>query len=238
MKKITSNEYFSSRLRREANHSESKCAKQFLKIKNQTKMEQTQTNLNPPKRILPVRIDILLIIFAILLGTITNELQAQPLKLGQSVVTSYDEANDSYNAVKILDYRNRPTYLAGGRYWGASEYVGPNWDHSRMGNVFGITIDDAVPPNIYVARSTVYSQSTRLNFPALIYKIDGTTWNVIDYVSKSNSAGPPVINANTIPNTNPGLGNICYDKWHKQLFVTNHEDGMIYQIKDDGKGLL
>ena len=166
-----------------------------------------------------------------------NSSQAQPLKLGQSVVTSYDEVHDNYNALKVIDLRNQPTYATGGKYWEPNVYTGPNWDHARMGNIFGIAIDDAPQPNIFTARSTVYSQTSRLNHSGMIFKIDGATWNVIDYVTKSNSPGPPVMNVSTIPNTGCGLGNISYDKWHKQLFVTNHEDGMIYQIKDDGTGL-
>ncbi|MBK7160269.1 MAG: hypothetical protein IPH77_17480 [Ignavibacteria bacterium] len=52
------------------------------------------------------------------------------------------------------------------------------------------------------------------------------------YVKYRNIPGPPQANVNWIPNTGSGIGNICFDKWHHQMFATNHEDGKIYRVKD------
>lgn len=38
------------------------------------------------------------------------------------------------------------------------------------------------------------------------------------------------MSSNKIPNCGPGLGNIAFDPVNDQLFVTNFEDGEIYQI--------
>ncbi|MFZ1323298.1 MAG: hypothetical protein WAT71_17215 [Ignavibacteria bacterium] len=163
----------------------------------------------------------------------------KPLKPGQSVVTSYDPVNSNYNAVKVIDLRNKPADAPGGNFWNPNSYAGANWDHNTLGNVFGIALDDEPNPNIFVSRSTVYCGTDRTNFTDLIYKLDGTNGSVSAYISKNNSAGPPVANVNTIPNTGPGLGNLSYDKWHKQLFATNMEDGVIYRIKDNaGTGIV
>ena len=153
-----------------------------------------------------------------------------PLKQGQSVVTSYDPVNALYNAVRVVDIRNSPPFIAGGNVWNPNSYAGSDWTQARMGFVYGITLDDADPPNIYVARSTVYCDRAD-SLHGLIYKINGSTWAVSDYVVKNPVAGPPITNLNSIPNTGPGLGNLCFDKWHQQIFTTNHEDGKIYRIK-------
>lgn len=153
-----------------------------------------------------------------------------PLKPGQSIVTSYDPVNTLYNAVRVIDIRNSPPFLAGGNLWNPNSYAGADWTQARMGFVYGITLDDADPPNIYISRSTVYCDRPE-PLTGLIYKINGSTWTVSDYVIKNPVAGPPVMNVNSIPNTGPGLGNLCFDKWHQQIFTTNHEDGKIYRIK-------
>lgn len=178
----------------------------------------------------------------ILLCSLTSQIYSQyqtpivsqgPLKLGQSVVTSFDPSNDGYNVVRVVDLRNRPPFQTNGHYWNSpapNQFVGSDWTKARMGNVFGITLDDANPPNIYISRSTVFC-STLDTLEGLIYKIDGTTWAVSNYVIKNIIPGPPMMNVNWMPNTGPGLGNLCYDKWHNQIFTTNFEDGKIYRIK-------
>ena len=148
-------------------------------------------------------------------------------------MTSFDPVNPAYKVVKVIDIRNRPPFVIGGNFWNPNSLSGANWTKEKMGNVFGITMDDANPPNIYVARSTVYC-GTPDTLVGLIYKINGATWAVSNYVMKNPVAGPSVIGVNKIPNTGPGLGNLCFDAWHQQIFTTNHEDGKIYRIKTVG----
>lgn len=157
-----------------------------------------------------------------------------PLKLGQSVVTSYEIAGGPYNVVRVIDLRNRPPFIPGGSELHPNQFAGQNWTNTMMGNVFGIALDDNPNPNIFVSRSTVYCSDDYNLRPdsAIIYRLDGGNWGVSTYIRLRNIPGPPQVNVNWIPNTGPGLGNLCYDKWHQQIFVTNHEDGTIYRVKD------
>lgn len=105
-------------------------------------------------------------------------------------------------------------------YWNASSPTDA-WTPAHLGPVFGCCLDDAIPPNIYVTASTVYG-----NYPTSwgpggsggVYKIDGSTGSVAVMAMLPNAGGV-------------GLGDISYDRHHKQFFVTNFEDGKIYRFK-------
>lgn len=188
--------------------------------------------------------EIKLLFFAIIVfGLInTSSVCAQPLQLGQSVVTSYTVEPSEY-VVRIVDIRNRPPYVIGGNIWSNVPIIEPvlpigvGWTKQRMRNVYGIALDNSSPnPNIFVSSSTVNCDLNDPNDSALIYKIDKSTFHVKNYVNRILSPGPPQRNVNWMPNTGPRIGNICYDNFHNQIFATNHEDGRIYSIRDDGFG--
>ncbi|MFM1919273.1 MAG: hypothetical protein RLZZ303_907, partial [Candidatus Hydrogenedentota bacterium] len=98
--------------------------------------------------------------------------------------------------------------------------AGVPWTANVLGQVFGIALDNATPPNMYVTATSVYG-----DFPAgpggygAVYRVDGVT-GVVCVLA-------------TLPNAGPALGNICYDEVNSQLFVSNHEDGLIYRIPID-----
>ncbi len=103
-----------------------------------------------------------------------------------------------------------------------------------MRNVYGIALDNATPPNIFVASSAL-NEFMSNNDSVLIYRIDGITWNVTNYVMRSFTPGPPQIGVNSIPNiSGSAMGNLCYDNLHNQIFTTNFEDGKIYRIGANG----
>ena len=194
-------------------------------------------SLNLHKKILqPFKLIILIcMLTSVSFSQITPITSNGPLKLGQSVVTSYDAAGDSYNVVRVIDIRNRPPFITVGNHQlNPNQFAGANWTNTMMGNVFGITLDDNSNPNIFVSRSTMYCQNdyTLRSDSAVVYRLDGGNWGVSVYVKCRNIPGPPQVNVDWVPNTGPGLGNLCYDKWHQQIFLTNHEDGTIYRIKD------
>ncbi|MBK8383511.1 MAG: hypothetical protein WAU38_10400 [Ignavibacteria bacterium] len=201
-------------------------------MKNCTSPTKAQNRIFKLSKIAFARLNILCAIFLITFFA-SNKSFSQPLKPGQTVVTSFDPVNPLYNSVKVMDLRNKPPFVVGGNFWAPATFAGADWNQSKMGNVFGITLDDQNPPNIYVSRSTVYC-GTPDTLVGLIYKIDRLTWSVTNYIVKNPVAGPPLINVNSIPNTGPGLGNLCFDNWHQQIFTTNHEDGKIYRIKTVG----
>jgi gliding motility-associated-like protein len=55
-------------------------------------------------------------------------------------------------------------------------------------------------------------------------------WSISTFITTGNGN-------NQIPNQNVGLGNICFDKWHNQLLITNFEDGKIYRYDMQGNFL-
>ncbi|MBK8550559.1 MAG: hypothetical protein IPL53_05640 [Ignavibacteria bacterium] len=185
------------------------------------------------------------VILLILLTSFTNSQQLAPIisngpiELGQSVVTSHDDFNSNYNVVRVIDIRNIPPFITGGHYWNTPlQYVGADWTKARMRNVYGIALDASTPPNIFIASSTVYCDSIDPTDSILIYRIDGDDWTVTNYVCKKFIPGPPQtgLGIDWIANTGSNLGNLCYDNFHKQIFATNHEDGRIYCIRDNGLG--
>ncbi len=143
--------------------------------------------------------------------------QAVPLQPGQAVATCYSGSNSGNYSVGVLDIRSPTTNAPG---------VNMNWpnigaDHWRVDSeVFGIALDDASPPNIYVTATTCYNTTwpTIINVPGdgNVYKINGVTGLVSVFI--------------TLPNDTSGLGNIAYDGINDQFFVTNFHDGYIYRI--------
>ena len=134
------------------------------------------------------------------------------------------------------------------------------WNSANLGQVFGVAVNTiplspTPPPNvtslIYVACSQIYpaygvtyvnpfnalSNVHFTNYPAgfndgtpLIWTLDPSTGNAnVLVVSTTSNVFPPTI-PNAIYNWGSGLGNICFDAAHNQIFATNFDDGRIYRI--------
>lgn len=177
----------------------------------------------------------ILLIAMLMCVFLNNDASAQmPLKLGQSVVTShsFDGVNNQYYpVVEIFDIRHNPPFVPG--FWNAPvQYSHSDWTSNRMGEVYGIALDNSSPPNIFIASTDIFGANSSNN--GLIFKIDAMTGAVSDYITKYPFPVAPssVLNTSTIPNTGCGLGNICFDNVNQQLFATNFEDGVIYRIKN------
>jgi len=98
--------------------------------------------------------------------------------------------------------------------------AGTTWTGTVLGQIFGIALDNASPPNMYVTATSVYGDfAAGPGGYGAVYRVDGTT-GVICVLA-------------TLPNSGPALGNISYDEPHSQLFVSNLEDGLIYRIPID-----
>lgn len=183
--------------------------------------------------------------------------QAQfPLELGFGAATcfsGYVSNNPSLGiaddfVVGTIDFHNP---VGPGVNWPAPMFHGPSnsWKSSRLGQIFGIAIDKR--KHIYVTATTAFGQYTGANAwgpggPGGIYKLHGVTGAVSNFITSVpfNAFAVPTsaIGTSTLPNGNgsnngPGLGNICYDRTHDKLFVTNFENGMIYRI-DPLSGLI
>jgi len=106
--------------------------------------------------------------------------------------------------------------------------TGQPWTAQRLGEVFGITVDDASPPNIYVTATEAYNivgSATPLpkgaGGPGGIYRLDGTTGTATSGSLPNNSVN------------GPGIGNVCFRRAGSgigYLYASDLEDGMIYRV--------
>jgi len=109
----------------------------------------------------------------------------------------------------------------------------------EVGQVFGVALDASGPPNIFLAATSAFGlhrNADNSNWmdgmwgpgggPGTIYRLD------------RDAGYKPSIFANVTlngrPNSGPGLGNIAFDKWNKQIFVSDLETGMIHRFGADG----
>jgi hypothetical protein len=135
-----------------------------------------------------------------------------------AICTHYDPFVSGYSVV-CVDIKNKGSAPLNTNWGAATLYSHPSWTLANLGTVFGVTVDKN--GNVYVTATTsYYTHLTGLGGWGTVYKIDATT-------------GLPSVFAN-LPNTGPGLGNICYDGTNDQFFVTNFEDGRIYRLDSTG----
>jgi hypothetical protein len=126
-----------------------------------------------------------------------------------------------------------------------------------VGQVFGVALDDATPPNIYLAATSLFGLNIvsrgrdglperrkkggpgagwmKGQFgldlqggPGAIYKVDGRTGVVTLFAN---------VTLDGVPNPGLGLGNLAYDSAHKQLLVSDLYTGMIHRFALDGRDL-
>src|ERR1035437_9890592 len=157
-------------------------------------------------------------------------------------------------SARIVDL-SKPGYVWDGRLYAAPK----TFDvlAKDVGQVFGVALDDASPPNIYVAATSVFGLNIvgrgrdglperrkkggpgagwmKGQFgldlqggPGGIYKIDGRTGVVSLFAN---------VTLDGVPNPGPGLGNLAYDSANKQLFVSDLYTGMIHRFALDGRDL-
>lgn len=108
-----------------------------------------------------------------------------------------------------------------------------NWVAGKIGQIFGIAIDD--DQNIYLASSDIYYYDG--SFPSVIPSSNPGRPFGCGQIFKCSPPGFTAVPLVALPNDcDPlnGVGNIAYDRWNNQLFATNLDDGMIYQLDVNG----
>ncbi len=114
---------------------------------------------------------------------------------------------------------------------------------AEVGQVFGIAFDDAAPPNIYLTATSAFGLHRALGNTDWMEGMwgpgggPGTIWKL----DASHDYKPAVFASITLDgraNTGAALGNIAYDRWNKQFYVSDLETGMIHRLRlSDGADL-
>jgi hypothetical protein len=125
---------------------------------------------------------------------------------------------------------------------------------AQIGQVFGVTLDDAKIPNIYATATSMFGlqlvKTTKRvrqrakegganrtwmggqfgiglgGGPGSIWKIDGATGDVSLFANVELSG---------VANSGPALGNITFDRKTRRLFVSDLQTGMIHALDLDGR---
>src|SRR5262249_13569519 len=113
----------------------------------------------------------------------------------------------------------------------------------QVGQVFGVVLDDATPPNIYISATSAFGlhlrQGTRQWMPGMWGKGGGP--GTIYKLEAANDYAPRVfanVTLNKRQNSGPALGNMAFDRANQQIFVSDLETGMIHRISlADGSDL-
>jgi hypothetical protein len=180
--------------------------------------------------------------------------QQGPLQPGEAVVTRFSGTtsapgssgditviNPGGTSASIIDVRS-PGRPPQGEHW-INEPQRTPITASQVGQVFGVAIDNESAPNIYLSATSAFGLHRMPDNsqwmpgmwgasggPGTIYKLD----------AQSGYQPRPFANVtlNGRANTGAALGNVAYDRWNRQLFVSDLETGMIHRIRPtDGTDL-
>ena len=194
------------------------------------------------------------------------------LNLGDAVVTGFSgtilpaprPANKSPVDLTFIDPNGPSARVARlaqpGFVWDGRLFAAPKTFDvlaKDVGQVFGVALDDANPPNIYLGATSLFGlnlvsrdrsgvpqrrkkggpgagwMAAQFGLdlqggPGAIYKVDGRTGAVSLFAN---------VTLDGVPNPATGLGNLAYDAAHKQLFVSDLYSGMIHRFDLDGHEL-
>jgi len=154
-----------------------------------------------------------------------------PIQDGMSVGTMGSFLNTtSERVVALYDTRN-PVANAPGfdtnwpcpQTWNEIPLGTNTWNKGNLGEVFGLCLDDAANPSIYVAATAIYGGGFfGPSGAGGVYRLDGTTGAITPFA--------------TIPAGGSSLGNIDHDAsvGGGHFYVSSFDDGLIYQLNPAG----
>ena len=136
----------------------------------------------------------------------------------------------------IVDVRN-PGMPPRGQHWIDEPQRSPA-TAIDTGQVFGITFDDSSEPNIFVTATSAFGLHLAPGTtdwmqgmwgpdggPGTVYRLSPETGYLPEFFADVALDGRR--------NTGPALGNVAYDRWNRQLFVSDLETGMIHRLSGD-----
>ncbi|HHZ09046.1 MAG TPA: hypothetical protein GX405_09750 [Rhizobiales bacterium] len=174
-------------------------------------------------------------------------LAQEALVPGQAIVTRFSAPAAGSSAIAIdpkgsvaslVDLRAPGRAPLGSKWADAPERVLAT--AAEVGLVFGVAFDDQVPANIYLTASSAFglhrSQDGK-DWSAGMWGPGagpGTVWKLA-----ADHAYRPEIFSEILfegrANSGPALGDIAYDRWHRQFFVSDLETGIIHRLRlEDG----
>jgi hypothetical protein len=142
---------------------------------------------------------------------------------GQVAVVTYEQVPPTTDVMRIIDLSGITTTTPPpNTNYIPPVYKNPGWSAARLGTIFGTTLDNA--GNIYVAATTIYSTKAvgAGGTFGTVYKIANGTGSVTNLATLPSSA--------TLTMNPAGLGNIAFDCGTHTLFVTDFDNGLIYQL--------
>jgi len=168
--------------------------------------------------------------------------QEGAIRPGESFVTRFSgttgtgaaAAIDTNGTVgSIIDLR-APGQPPQGQHWLNEPQRNPV-TAAQVGQIFGVTLDDEEAPNIYVTATSAFGLHRNAAGNGWMNGMwgEGGGPGTVYRLSPQNDYKPEVFATVTLDgreNTGAALGNIAYDRWNKQLFVSDLETGMIHRI--------
>lgn len=153
-----------------------------------------------------------------------------PLVAGEAVVTCFSGADPNGFVTAVFDLRDPAGSSPGVDVnWTPPVYHHESWTAGTFGGeVFGLALDDAPAPNVYLTSTSTYGQGQLGS--GKVYRIDGQT-SVVSVLADLPNCGLLPCDSPT----GPGLGNVAFDPVYRQLFVTNFRDGKLYRLSLTGE---
>jgi len=131
----------------------------------------------------------------------------------------------------IIDLR-MPRQPPQGQHWVDEPQRNPV-TAAQVGQVFGVALDEG--PNIFLTATAAFGLHRTPDNAQWMPGMWGPGGPGGVYVLERNTGYRPRLLAQVglagRPNSGAALGNIAYDKWHKQLFVSDLETGMIHRLR-------
>ena len=172
--------------------------------------------------------------------------QQEPMRPGEAFVTRFSGVTAGPGGAIVIDPRGTvgsiidlraPSQPPQGQHW-IDEPQRLPVTAGDVGQVFGVALDDGGPPNIYLTATSAFGLHRTPDNAQWMPGMWGPGGPGAVYVLDRASGYQPrpftKIAPNGRENTGAGLGNIAFDKWNKQFFVSDLETGMIHRIGPDG----